>query len=244
MLETHKLMGTWQNQIHTYIALTEFARNQFVSGGLPSSKIVIKPNFLDLDPGVKECAGDYALFLGRMSQEKGVATMCESWEKLPRSIPLVCVGDGPLRPALEDRARNAGLTNVSFLGQKSKEDVLALLKGCRFLVLPSEWPEQFPLVIVEAFGCGVPIICSNAPSLDSIVIDGATGLIFRAGDEGQLCEKVQFAWDHPDLMLQYGRNARREYEAKYCASINLAMLMNIYSKAANSATCRRLSNAA
>jgi glycosyltransferase involved in cell wall biosynthesis len=237
MLETHKLLGTWQNLIHTYIALTVFAREKFVEGGLPASKIVIKPNFLDVDPGPKQGVGDYALFLGRFSPEKGVSTLSESWEILPRNIPLVCVGDGPLRAELEQRACAAGLTNISFLGQKSQEEVMVLLKGARFLVLPSEWPEQFPLVVVEAFGCGLPVVCSNAPSLDSIVLDGVTGLIFRAADREDLCEKVQFAWEHPDLMFQYGQNARQEYEAKYCASKNLTMLMDIYAAASPAAQC-------
>lgn len=235
MLETHKLLGTWQNLIHTYIALTVFAREKFIEGGLPASKVVVKPNFLDLDPGTKQGVGDYALFLGRFSPEKGVSTMSESWERLPRNIPLVCVGDGPLRAGLEQRAHAAGLANIRFLGQKSQAEVMVLLKGARFLLLPSEWPEQFPLVIVEAFGCGVPVICSNAPSLDSIVLDGVTGLIFRAADRNDLCEKVRFAWEHPDLMFQYGQNARQEYETKYCASKNLAMLMDIYAAASSPA---------
>ena len=161
--------------------------------------------------------------------------MSESWERLPRNIPLVCVGDGPLRAGLEQRAHAAGLANIRFLGQKSQAEVMVLLKGARFLLLPSEWPEQFPLVIVEAFGCGVPVICSNAPSLDSIVLDGVTGLIFRAADRNDLCEKVRFAWEHPDLMFQYGQNARQEYETKYCASKNLAMLMDIYAAASSPA---------
>ncbi len=244
MLEAHKLIGTWQNLIHTYIALTAFSRDKFIDGGLPPSKIVIKPNFLDIDPGAKESVGEYALFLGRFSVEKGVSTMCESWERLPRNIPLVCVGDGPLRSSLEQRARAKGMTNISFLGQRSKEEVMDLLKGARFLVLPSEWPEQFPLVTVEAFGCGVPVICSNAPSLDTIVHDGVSGLIFRAADCEDLCEKVHFAWEHPELMLQYGRNARQEYLSKYCASVNLAMLMNIYRRAADSPASHRLGDAA
>ena len=181
--------------------------------------------------------GDYALFLGRFSAEKGVSTMIESWKVLPRNIPLVCIGDGPLRAGLEQRAHDAGLTNISFLGQKLQEEVMVFLKGARFLVLPSEWPEQFPLVIVEAFGCGLPVVCSNAPSLDSIVLDGVTGLIFRAADREDLCEKVRFAWEHPDLMFQYGQNARQEYEAKYCASKNLTMLMDIYAAASPTAQC-------
>ena len=80
MLETHKLLGTWQNLIHTYIALTAFAREEFIKGGLPASKIVVKPNFFDVDPGTKQGMGDYALFLGRFSAEKGVSTMIRELE--------------------------------------------------------------------------------------------------------------------------------------------------------------------
>jgi glycosyltransferase involved in cell wall biosynthesis len=225
MLAFHRFLKTLQNQVDLYIALTEFARRKFIEGGLPEDKIVVKPNFVYPDPGVGNENGNYALYIGRISQEKGVKTLLSAFEKI-HNIHLRIVGSGPLLSEI----RNYNL-NVELLGQKSKEEVIRLVKSARFLVFPSELYETFGLVATEAFACGVPVIASRLGAMEEIIEDGRTGLHFTPGDAQDLAAKVEWAWSNPERMKEMGKEARREYELKYTAEKNYKMLMEIYRKA-------------
>jgi glycosyltransferase involved in cell wall biosynthesis len=237
MLTAHRLLGTWNNLVDCYIALTEFARAKFIEGGLPAEKIVVKPNFVFSDSAAQNisCPGanleppeDPALFVGRLSPEKGVATLLSAWKQLGARIPLHIIGDGPQRAELEAYARHHTLTNVHFDGRLSPQQTLAAMKRSRFLVFPSEWYETFGRVAAEAFACGVPVIASRLGAMEEIVAHGQTGLHFTPGDAGDLAAKVAWACAHPEEMFAMGVAARAEYEAKYTPERNLAMLTSIY----------------
>ncbi|KRT66115.1 MAG: group 1 glycosyl transferase [Candidatus Dadabacteria bacterium CSP1-2] len=230
MLVFHRLLKTWQNQVHVYIALTEFVRRKFIEGGLPEEKIVVKPNFVYSDPGIREGKGEYVLFVGRLSPEKGIKTLLWAWQYLQK-IPLKIVGDGPLMDEIRAYVKMHTLEWVELIGRCNHEEVLELMKGARFLVFPSEWYEGFPVTIAETFACGVPVIASRLGAMAEIVDDGRTGLHFEPGNSEDLAAKVKWAWTHLDQMLQMGREARAEYEAKYTAERNYKMLINIYEKA-------------
>jgi glycosyltransferase involved in cell wall biosynthesis len=96
MLVVHRLLRTWERTVDVFIALTEFARQKFIEGGLPADRVVVKPNFVHPDPGPGAHDGGYALFAGRLSPEKGVRTLLAAWERLGAGIPLKIAGDGPL----------------------------------------------------------------------------------------------------------------------------------------------------
>jgi len=97
MLTIHRAVRTWERAIDLYVALTDFARKKFIEGGFPPEKIVVKPNFVHPDPGPGTGKGGYAVFLGRLSPEKGVATMLRAWETLGAKLPLKIIGAGPFR---------------------------------------------------------------------------------------------------------------------------------------------------
>ncbi len=234
MLAVHRLMKTWSKQVDLYIALTEFARRKFIEGGLPAEKIVVKPNFVAPDPGEGQHAGGYALFVGRLSPEKGVVTLLRAWKRL-KGVPLKVVGDGPLREEVQGLGRREGLTEVEVLGQKPREEVLGLMHEAKVLVFPSRCYEGFPMTIAEAFACGLPVIASRLGAMAEIVEDQRTGLLFRPGDPENLAEKVEWAWGHPKELAEMGREARREYEQKYTAEKNYEILMEIYERARTAA---------
>lgn len=234
MLTMHRWLKTWQEQVDIYIALTEFSRSKFIQGGLPEEKIVVKPNFLHPDPGMRQAMGDYALFVGRLSAEKGVRMLLRSWDNL-RSIPLKVVGDGPLLDEMASFVQTHRLEAVDLLGRLPHHEILTLMKGARFLVLPSEWYEGFPMTLTEAFACGVPVIVSRLGAMTQIVEDGRTGLQFAPSDPEDLAAKVEWAWTHPEQMEVMGREARTEYEAKYTADRNYRMLTDIYQRAIHAA---------
>jgi glycosyltransferase involved in cell wall biosynthesis len=228
MLAWHRQLKTYQELVDCSVAATEFSRGRFIAAGFNSNKIVVKPNFVDPDPGPREQVGEYAVFAGRLAQEKGVATILEAWKYVGQDYTLKIVGDGPLRANLEARARELGLSGLTFCGRLSREETIAAVKGARFQITPSLWYEGFPMVIVEAFACGVPVICSRLGGMQEIVTDGCTGLHFIPGDAQDLARKVEWAWNNPVELAEMGRRARRKYETDYTAEQNYSLLMRIY----------------
>jgi glycosyltransferase involved in cell wall biosynthesis len=230
MLTVHRWLGTWMHVVDCYITLTEFSRRKFIEAGLPAEKIAVKPNFVRADPGTCKGAGECAVFVGRLSGEKGLQTLLTAWELLNSRIPLEIVGDGPLRPTLQNEAQRRMMGGVHFRGWMVPDETLAAIKQARFLVFPSECYEGFPVAIAEAFACGVPVIASRLGAMQEIVQDGCTGLHFTPGNADDLAAKVGWAWAHPKEMAAMGRAARAEYEAKYTAERNYQMLMEIYQR--------------
>ena len=230
MLAFHRLRKTWSREISCFVALTEFSRRKFVEGGLPAEKVVVKPNFLDPDPGKRTGDGEYALYVGRLSPEKSVATILEAWKRLRMPIPLLIVGTGPQEMNLRAQATHERLTNVHFKGEVRHEEAIAAFKNARFLVFPSQWYEGFPMTLVESFACGTPVICSRMGAMQEIVTDGRTGLHVTPGDVDELVQKVQWAWTHPEEVRAMGKEARSDYESKYTAKRNYPMLMEIYKR--------------
>jgi glycosyltransferase involved in cell wall biosynthesis len=240
MLSVHRWLGTWSKMVDYYIALTEFVRAKFIEGELPAEKIVVKPHFVFRDPGVRDGRGEYALFVGRLAEEKGLRTLLAAWERLNNRVPLEIVGDGPLRAELVAQVSRLGLsrvwrgkpaaTSISFHGHLTPDHLTPVMKRARFLLFPSIWYEPFGLTNVEAFACGVPVIASRLGAMQEIVEDGRTGLHFTPGDADDLAAKVDWAWTHPDEMQVMGRAARAEYDAKYTAERNYQMLRGIYQR--------------
>ncbi|MGC1371669.1 MAG: glycosyltransferase family 4 protein [Candidatus Sulfotelmatobacter sp.] len=235
MIASHRLRRTWKNEVSCFVALTQFARDKFIEGGLPGEKIFVKPNFVDPDPGGRAGDGEYAVFVGRLSPEKGVKTILAAWKRLPTAIRMLIVGSGPEQTDLEAQVARDGLTNIHFQGQLPREQTFAAIRNARFAVIPSEWYETFCMAIVEAFACSKAVICSRMGAMQELVADGRTGLHFTPGDPEDLAQKVEWAWNHPADVRDMGAAARKEYESKYTAESNYPMLMEIYKRATNAA---------
>lgn len=231
MLVAHRSLHTWNSNINAYIALTEFARKKFICGGLSPEKIFVKPNFVAPDPGLSAQRGGYALFVGRLSAEKGLSTLLRAWTRFKKAIPLRIVGDGPLRTDLENYAASNSLSSVRFLGRLDHDKTWAAIKEASFLILPSECYENFPMTIVEAFASATPVICSGQGAMQEIVEDHGTGLHFEPNNSDDLADKVAWAWSRPARMRTMGMSARGEYELKYTAEKNYMLLMDIYQQA-------------
>ena len=227
MLAFHKARGAFNDMVHTYVTLTDFAKRTLVRAGLQASKTVVKPNFLGTDPGAGPGRGGYALFVGRLSQEKGVATMLDAWGRLHRRIPLKVVGDGPLAATVAARSD----IDLEWLGRRAPAEVLDLMGDAELLVFPSECYETFGRVAVEAFAKGTPVIASDIGAVAEIVDHGRTGLRFRPGDVAHLVETVESALSDPARLQAMRREARLEFEAKYTAERNLQQLEAIYERA-------------
>lgn len=229
-IELHRRVGTWSKQVDAYIALSEFQKEMMIGAGLPRELVHVKPNFYPGDPAVTPwaCRDEAAVFAGRLSEEKGVGFLVRAWREWGPSAPeLRIVGDGPLRAELE---REAGGCRVRFLGQMPAAGAVAEIAKAKLLLLPSVCFEGFPMTIREALAHGTPCAVSNLGPLPSIVKNGETGVVFRAGDAGDLLAAVVGVWESGRLEAM-GAAARREFEAKYTEDVNYRQLMDIYGQA-------------
>ncbi len=232
MIVAHRMVRTWQRKVDVFVALSRFTRDKLIEGGLPADRVAIKPNFVDDEPGQGSGRGDYALYVGRLAPEKGLATLLQAWQRLEPPFPLKIVGTGPLASLIEDAA--AASPWIECLGRLPLEQVRAIMDDARFLICPSEWYEPFGRVVIEAFSRGVPVLAARIGALEELVEHGRTGRLFRAGDPDDLARQAGWLLSHDLAAMR--RAARRQFERHYSAEQNYACLMAIYRRAI--ATCR------
>jgi len=234
MLTVHRALGTWTEMVDMYVALTQFSRQKFIEGGIPESKIVVKPNFVYPDPGKEEDKEEFVLFVGRLSPEKGVDTLISAWQYLGKQIQLKIVGEGPLQNQVIEASQR--LPEIEWLGSKPLSDVYTLMGKAKVLIFPSKWYETFGRVVVEAFARGTPVIASKLGVTEEIVEHGRTGLHFRPGDSKDLAYQLEWALSNPARLLKMGQEARAEFEAKYTAEDNYKRMIEIYQSVLNQAS--------
>ena len=229
MTAFHTIKGTWLNAVDLYIALTDFVRDKFIEAGFPSDKLVVKSNVVYPDPGCGGGKGGYALFVGRLSPEKGVETLLRAWQRLSRNWTLKIVGEGPLSPLVE--AFCAENPDVEWLGPRPRTEVAKLMGAARVLVLPSEWYETFGRVAIESFATGTPVIASRLGAMKEVGEEMRTGLLFTPGDAEDLAHKLHWILDHPDQVDAMRHDARKLYETRYAMDENCRLLIRAYETA-------------
>lgn len=225
MIAIHRKRQTWSNDVSRFIALSQFGRRIFIQAGFPPDRIDVKPNFVD-DPGEppeEERRG--VLFVGRLSREKGPKILVEASARY--HFPVRIAGAGPESKAF------LSLSNpeVNFLGHLSHASILNEMRRAVALVVPSLWYEGFPMVILEAFACGTPVVVSRLGALAEIVENGVNGLHVSAGDSDELGRCITKLINDRVLARQLGRAARKTFVERYSPWINLTALRDIYAKA-------------
>lgn len=229
MLVAHRIRGTYRHEVDHYIALTDFAKETFVRGGLPGERITVKPNSV-ADAGTSPYEPAAAMLtVGRLSDEKGIHVLADAWRRNAGPLPLRVVGDGPMRPLVDALGRD--VPSVTVLGRMSFEDVQKEYRSASALVFPSTCYESLPMTIVEAYAAGLPVIASRLGAMAEVVHDGRTGLHFDPGDPDDLARKVAWFRAHPDEACRMSVEARREYELRYTPERNLEQLLAIYETA-------------
>jgi glycosyltransferase involved in cell wall biosynthesis len=232
MLWNNRRRDTYSSLVQRYVALTEFARERFIAGGLPADRIEVKPNGMTAPPPAGSGEGGHVVFVGRLSAEKGLQTLLDAWKSLP-DIRLKVAGDGPMREQLEAQARRDG-SNVEFMGRLDRSRVAQVLGEASFSVVPSQWFEGFPMVVVEAFACGTPVVASRLGSLAEIVREGSNGRLFTPGDPQALVAAVRAMFHAPGTLRQMRSNAREEFDARFSPAAGFRALMEIYQRASQS----------
>jgi len=226
MNSVHRVLHTWDRQVNVYIALSEFARRRYVMDGLPAAKMKVKGNFVATDPGVGLHQVRGALFVGRLTAEKGIATLLGAAHLLQGRVPLTIIGDGPLAGAVDATSRT--LPGVRWLGRQPKSKVLELMGQSMALVFPSEWYEPFGLVAIQAFAKGTPVVGAAIGAIPEIVEHEHTGLLYPPGAADALAAHLERLAGSPQLVDELGRQARAKFEALYTADRNYEALLDIY----------------
>jgi glycosyltransferase involved in cell wall biosynthesis len=226
-IQAHRSLGTWSRGVARFIALSRFARERLVAGGLPADRLVVKPNFVPDPLQQRASEGEFFLYLGRLSDEKGVDLLASAWSEALGK--LIVVGDGPARTALE-RAFSRHGGSVMMTGGLPRSECMRLLLRARALVMPSRWYEGFPMVVPESYARGVPVIGPGHGSFPEIVEHERSGLLFRPGDAPSLADAMGSLLG-PGVSEKMGRRARAIYEERYTAERNLDRLTQIYTEA-------------
>ncbi len=225
MLAVHHLRGTYRNDVDAYIALTAFSRDKFIEAGLPAEKFIVKPNFVGPDPGKGDGGGGFCLFVGRLTESKGVRVLLDAWKQLTANIPLKIAGDGEL--AQEVRAAAAADPRIHYAGRLPSDRVSDLMGDAAALIFPSVWYEGLPKTILESFARGTPVIASKLGSMSDLVTPGRTGDHFIPGDPAALAATITRLFAGGTL-ASLRPSVRDEFEFRYTADANYRMLMDVY----------------
>lgn len=227
----HNKLGTWKN-CRKYIVLSKHARQLFLNSKLDLSEnqFVIKPNFCSVPTLPVQTREDSFLYVGRLSDEKGLMLLLSVFSSCQYKIKIA--GDGPLKE--EVIQYSSQYPNIEFLGILNKTEVFTLLQSCTALVFPSIWFEGMPLTIIEAFACSTPVISSKLGAMETMIVPGYNGLHFEAQSEPDFKKQLD-KWINlsEQQKQQYRLNAYQTYQNNYTAEQNLKQLLFIYDKVIN-----------
>jgi len=221
-----RLRHVWQTKVSRFIALTEFSKRKFVEGGIPDAKIDVKPNSTS-DLGAGPHNGSYALYVGRLTEEKGIRVLLRAVESgLVGSLKVI--GDGPLRDGVA-KLHEAG--KLEWLRQCSRDEVTGFMKKATCLLFPSLWFEGMPMVIAEGLATGLPIVASRLGSMSSLIADDVNGYLVEPGSMTELGSAVAKLTNDRPLRQRLQVAARENYLQRFEPDANCRELMKIYARA-------------
>lgn len=225
----HRLLGTWKNAVDLYFTPSEFARGKYIAAGFSPDQIAVKPNFVFPDPGPGPGDGGYAVFVGRLSHEKGLETLLTAWRQRPGPQRLKIIGDGALTELATGAA--AADSRIEYCGRLPASEVIHVLGGAFCLIMPSVWYETFGRTMIEAFARGTPVIASRLGAMTEIVEDGRTGFLFEPGNAQALAERLDQLLMDPGRVAEMRRQARAAFKSRFAAEPNRRMLLELYRRA-------------
>ncbi|MCK4413716.1 MAG: glycosyltransferase family 4 protein [Candidatus Eisenbacteria sp.] len=225
----HEFLHTYQ-KISRFLCPSRFLLEKFAEHGIARERLIHFPYFLPLDeyqPAYEP--QDYFIYLGRLSREKGIATLLAALRRRTgRRLTCRILGEGPLEVELKQQAAEWGLRQVEFTGYVQGEALHQAIREAAFTVVPSEWYENLPFSILESFALGTPVVGSRIGGIPEMVIDGETGLTFTPGDADELAAAIDRMEADPAETIAMGRRARRLDEERYAPDPHLDRLERLY----------------
>lgn len=222
--------GSYRDKVGLFISPSMFLRDKMLEFGWPAEKVVAVPNFVDPDKFAPVYQpGDYFLYLGRLSAEKGVGTLLGAFKGLSTGSQLKIAGTGPERSKLQVQA--ADDPRIEFCGHLSGAQLQQTVAGARALVIPSEWYENAPMSVLEAMAYGKPVLGADIGGISEQVQDGVTGRLFRAGDRNALHACLVEIQEAPvSRLVDMGKAARQRVESLYSPAVHYRHLVDVYSR--------------
>jgi glycosyltransferase involved in cell wall biosynthesis len=223
----------WWSGVAVFFCISDAQRKILIQAGMPAQRLVVKHNFV-VDPGIRRAGpGEHLLYLGRMTEEKGLRLLMAAWDLITASggieVPLVLAGTGPLDAEVTRWARHRD--DIQYLGLRSKTECGQLVARSAAVVAPSAWMESFGLVVVEAMAAAVPAVAAAHGAFVELIHDEVTGLLHRPGDVASLVDCLRRVQADADRNLALGAAARRYYEARFTPARGLAALVAGYQAA-------------
>ena len=201
-----------------FLPPSQFMMDTCVEGGYSPEKFRVLCNFIDVTKvkglkgeEVKRLKGDYYVYLGRVSEEKGVRTLCKAAAQLDKK--LIVIGGGPLCEELKRESEESGAT-IEFKGQMLWEEFMPILRGARFMVLPSECSENNPLTVIESQSLGTPVLGARIGGIPELIEEGVSGMTFTSGDVEDLKDKIKKMFNHEFDYEAIAKNAVERYSSE------------------------------
>lgn len=224
----HKLFRLYENNIDLFHVPSNFMGTKLIQAGINKQKIEHLFYTIDMDKFSPHYEfEDYFVYYGRLALEKGIMTLLKAMNGIISS-KLIIVGDGPQKQELEKYTESQNLKNVIFAGLKYGDELKKIISSAKFVVVPSEWYDNSPLVIYESFAMGKPVIGSDIGGIPELIQDKKCGLVFKPGDSGMLAEKINGMLASDKLILNYGKQARRRAEENFSPHIHYQKIINKY----------------
>ncbi len=221
----HKWRSSYSH-VDCFIAPSRFLSDYVTRYRIPKDKIVILKNGIDINaylPSYKD--NNYALYFGRISDEKGVATLLSAHEISNKKTLLKIVGTGPMEEELKNQFKSA-----EFVGYKTGNELISIIDRASFVIVPSQCYENCSMVVLEAMALGKPVIGSRIGGIPEQIDDGKTGLLFEMGNVDELIEKMMILTENRDLRRKMGLAARQKLEKQYSLENHCESLLKIYNK--------------
>ena len=214
--------------VRLFICPSRFLMEKMIALGVPEEKLVHLPYFIPVDE-YKPCAerGEYYAFAGRLSREKGLGTLMKAASMAPR-MKLMVFGEGPMEEELKRRYGSEPW--VEFAGHLGAAELRDRLSRAAFCVVPSEWYENLPLIVMECFALGVPVIASRIGGLPEMVQNGENGLLFEPGNAEDLASAISWLGRHRNVTERMGAQARGFAEREYGPEAHYGRIMEVYKR--------------
>lgn len=227
-MKLHDMMHIY-DYVDAFITPSEFLKTKLIANGFHKDKITCIPTFTLSRTTIDEpIVGDYGLYFGRITEEKGVETVVRAYEKLPDKKVKI-MGDDTTEEAirLKKYIKEQNINNIEFLGFKSGNELENVIKKARFTMIPSIWYDNLPNTALESFQYYKPVIASNMGSLPELVLDGVNGYLFDPYNPDELVEKIKML-DDDKLVIEMGNNSRKRLEDRFSPKTHYDSLLNIF----------------
>ena len=202
-----------------FLPPSQFMADTCIEGGYHKEKFDVLCNFIDVykvaNPSFDK--QPYYCYLGRVTEVKGIRTLCKATSQLPYKLKVI--GGGDLLDELKET-----YPNIEFLGQKDWNEFRPILEGAKFMVLPSEWSENNPLTVIESQSLGTPVLGARIGGISELIEENVSGMTFTSGDVDDLKDKIKEMWDTSFDYEGIAKNA----VAKYSSDAYYERLLNIY----------------